>query len=75
MAEKRLKKRVNITLPPELNDRWNAVAEKHHLKKSSMVEELLEMVLPALEEDDAKTMIKNALKVNADAMEKLSEAL
>jgi len=71
----RLKKRVNITLPPELNDRWGAVAKKHHLKKSQMVEEFLEMVLPALESDNATTMIKTALKANADSLANISEIL
>lgn len=75
MDKNRKKERVTITLPPELNKRWNAVAKKHHLKKSSMVEELLEMLLPTLEQDDAQTMIKNALKLNADAIGKLSDSL
>lgn len=75
MDKNRLKIRVNITLPPDLNTRWNAVAKKHHLKKSAMVEEILEMLLPTLEKEDAQTMIKHALKVNADAMVKISDLL
>lgn len=75
LDKNRKKERVTITLPPDLNARWNAVAKKHLLKKSSMVEELLEMILPTLEEDNAQTMIKNALKLNASAMEKLSDSL
>jgi len=71
----RLRKRVNITLPPELNDRWNIVAKKHHLKKSQMIEEFLEMVLPALESDDANTMIKIALSANAESLKDISEVI
>jgi hypothetical protein len=64
MSEKRLRKRVNITLPPLLNERWNLVAKKHHIKKSQMVEEFLEMVLPVLEADSSGGVVKNALKNN-----------
>jgi len=71
----RLRKRVNITLPPELNERWNVVAKKHHLKKSQMIEEFLEMVLPALESDDASTMIKVALSASAKGLDDISKLL
>jgi len=72
---KRIKKQITITLPPELNDRWNAVAKKHHLIKSHMIEELLEMILPTLEESDPKAMIKSAIKLHSDSMGKLSDSL
>jgi len=75
MDKNRLKTRVNVTLTSELNERWNLVVKKHHLKKSAMVEEFLEMVLPTLEEDNAQTMIKNALKLHANSMENLSDSL
>jgi predicted DNA-binding protein len=73
--EKRLRKRVNITLPPELNDRWGKVAKRHHLKKSQMIEEFLEMVLPALEAESASTMIKTALNIGADAMKDVADSI
>jgi len=75
MKERRLRKRVNITLPPELNERWNLVAKKHHLKKSQMIEEFLEMVLPALESDSASSMIKNALNSSSDALKDIANAI
>ena len=68
-------KRVNITIDKDLNDRWNKVAKRHGLKKSQMIQELLEMIIPTLEEKDAKSMIKNALIQNAKSMEELGRAI
>jgi predicted DNA-binding protein len=68
-------KRVNITIDKELNDRWNIVAKRHGLKKSQMIQELLEMIIPALEEKNARSMIKNALLQNAKGIEKIGRLL
>lgn len=42
-------KRVLLSLPPELNERWNRIAKKHRLSKSAMVEHYLNRVLPQLD--------------------------
>lgn len=74
MADKNKNKaRVNVTISPDLNKRWNAVAKKHGLKKSSMVEEFLEMVIPVLESDSTDSIVKTALQVNEDLGTKLKE--
>jgi len=75
MAEKRLRKRVNITLPPSLNERWNLVAKKHHMKKSQMVEEFLEMVLPVLEADSTSSMIKSALNASSESLKDIAKVI
>jgi len=68
-------KRVNITIDNDLNERWNKVAKRHGLKKSQMIQELLELVIPSLEQDDARTMIKNALIQNAKNLEEIGKKL
>ena len=73
MADKRIKTKVMITLPPELNERWNAVAKKHHLVKSWMVEEFLNSVIPVLEKENEKSIVESALETSKKLEGKLSK--
>ena len=44
-----LKKRVNMVINSDLNDRWTAVAKKIKMSKTAMLESMLESSLPMLE--------------------------
>ena len=55
---KRNKKRINITIDPEINDRWNELAKKYGWTKSSMVEDWLRTILPIMEREDPRQIIK-----------------
>jgi predicted DNA-binding transcriptional regulator len=59
------RKRINLTIPEELNEQWAKVARKHGLTKSGMVEEWLSYVLPVLEEEQPKKVLKHAMKTLA----------
>ncbi len=56
--EKRRKKRINITIDPEINERWNQLAKKYGWTKSAMVEDWLRTVLPIMEQEDPRQIIK-----------------
>ena len=55
---KRNKKRINITIDPEINDRWNELARKYGWTKSAMVEDWLRTILPIMEKEDPRQIIK-----------------
>lgn len=55
-------KRVTISLPPELNERWNDVVKKHGLVKSLMVQNYLNEVLPVLEKKEPHKLINLIVK-------------
>ncbi len=59
------RKRISLTVPEELNDQWARVAKKHGLTKSGMVEEWLQSVLPILDQEQPKKVLKHAMKALA----------
>jgi hypothetical protein len=59
------RKRINLTIPAELNERWAKVAKKHGLTKSGMVEEWLNNILPILEQEQPKKVLQHAMKALA----------
>jgi len=59
------RKRINLTIPEELNEQWARVAKKHGLTKSGMVEEWLQNILPILDEEQPKKVLQNAMKALA----------
>ncbi len=68
-------KRVNLTMPYELHDRWEQVANKMGTTKSAMLRDMLEQVLPTLEYNDVNSMFKSMLSLNGDVLKQLSEAI
>lgn len=42
-------KKVMISIPPELNEKWNELSKKHRISKSGMIEDYLYRVLPQLD--------------------------
>jgi len=54
-------KRVLISIDEDLNDRWNKVSKKIKMSKSSMVEDFLNQVVPILEYDEPRDVMKHAL--------------
>ena len=51
------RKRINIVIDTDLNDRWNIVAKKIKMSKSSMLASMLENSLPVLEKNNTVDMI------------------
>jgi len=59
------RKRINLTIPEGLNERWAKVAKRHGLTKSGMVEEWLNSILPILEQEQPKKVLHHAMKALA----------
>jgi len=57
-----MQKKVLISIPESLNERWGEVAKKHDITKSGMIEEFLYQVLPILEESVPSKMLSKAMK-------------
>lgn len=68
-------KRLNLTIPHELHDRWDKVAKKIGVSKSSMLRDMLESSLPTLEQDSVSSMVKMLLNSNGDVLKELSEVI
>jgi len=62
-------KRVTITLPVDLNERWGNVAKRLKMSKSGMVKDFLEEVIPILEQEKPKDIMKMALKKTSQNIE------
>lgn len=56
------RKRINLTIPEDLNNQWARVAKKHGLTKSGMVEEWLNTILPFLDEEEPKKVLQHAMR-------------
>lgn len=56
------KKRVNLTIDEELNERWNKVAKQLGWNKSAMVEDFLREALPFLENLHPKDIIPRSVQ-------------
>lgn len=67
-----MQKRVLISIPEKLNDRWGEVAKKHGISKSGMVEEFLNEVIPVLEEEVPSKILASAMKRMAKEMDTTS---
>ena len=62
-------KRITISIDPELNDRWAKVAKKLKMSKSGMVEDFLREVIPILEQEQPKDIMKMAFKKTAEQID------
>lgn len=54
-------KRVLISIDEDLDKRWKAVSKKIKMSKSGMVEDFLNEVIPILEHDEPRDVMKHAL--------------
>jgi len=64
--------RINLTMPKELIERWEAVADKIGMTRSAMLREMLEDILPPLEQDDVKSMLRMFMSRNGDVLKEMS---
>ena len=55
-------KRITLSIDEELNERWANVAKRLKMTKSGMVEDFLKEVIPILEQEQPKDVMKMALK-------------
>lgn len=60
------KKRVMIYMDEDLDKRWKLVSKKIKMSKSSMLESMLEGMLPTLEKDNANDMVSSMLNQLGD---------
>ena len=56
------RKRVLISIDEELDERWKLVAKKMKMSKSVMVEDFLSEVVPILEKEDPRDVMKQAME-------------
>ena len=61
--------RVNVNLDKDLNDRWGKVAKKLRISKSGMIQDFLEQVIPILEKEEPKDIMKMALKKTSEQID------
>jgi antitoxin component of RelBE/YafQ-DinJ toxin-antitoxin module len=62
-------RRVTISIDNELNERWTAVSKKLKMTKSGMIEDFLREVVPVLEQEQPKDVMKMALKKTAEQID------
>ncbi len=62
-------KRIGLSIDAELNERWTKVAKKLKMSKSGMVEEIIRDILPILEQETPKDLLKTALKKTAEQID------
>ena len=62
-------KRIALSIDEELNDRWAKVAKKLKMTKSGMVEDFLKEVIPILEQEQPKDIMKMALKKTSEQID------
>ena len=55
-------RKVTITIDEKLNDRWNKVSKKIKMTKSGMVEDFLNEVIPILEKEEPRDVMRHALE-------------
>ena len=63
------KKTVTMTIDPELNERWTKVSKKLKMSKSGMVEDFLREVIPILEQENPKDVMRMALKKTGEQID------
>ena len=61
--------RVGISIDKDINERWTAVAKKLKMTKSSMIDDFLKEVVPILEQEAPKDVMKMALKKTAEQID------
>lgn len=68
-------KRLNMTISHELYDRWDKVSKKIGVSKSAMLRDMLDTILPILEEKEVSSMVKMLLSTNGDVLKDLSKII
>jgi metal-responsive CopG/Arc/MetJ family transcriptional regulator len=68
-------KRLNMTISHELHDRWDKVSKKIGVSKSAMLRDMLDTILPILEEKEVSSMVKMLLSTNGDVLKDLSKII
>lgn len=69
------KKTIGLRIDAELNDRWNRVCEKLKYQKSSMIEEMLEEILPILEAQEPRDFARMALRKVGTGLNEVADLL
>jgi len=64
------RKRINVNVDEELNERWERVAKRIGMTKSAMLNDMLKSVLPILE-TEADSMVAKAMKQMGQVMNEL----
>ena len=69
------RKNVTLRIKPDIYERWRNVAKRYGWSRSQMLEELLENVLPVLEEQDPKKILSEVARQMGDTMNAMSTAM
>jgi len=69
------KKRVNLMLPVELNDKLGVIAKKFGWTKSKVVCDMLQELLPYLEKLEPHNVVTESLKMISKSIEELNELI
>ena len=64
------RKRINVNVDEELNERWERVAKRIGMTKSAMLDDMLKSVLPILEAE-ADSMVAKAMRQLGKVMDEL----
>ena len=67
------RKRVNLSIDADLDERWTKVANRLGWCKSHMVEDFLKEALPYLENLDPKSVIPKSLETMAKKLDEMSK--
>jgi metal-responsive CopG/Arc/MetJ family transcriptional regulator len=69
------KVRVTFTIDKELNEQWNRVSEKLKINKSAMLREMLEEILPVLDKEEPREIIRAVINKSLDNHKEMSNGL
>jgi len=69
------RKNVTLRIRPNIYERWSKVAKRYGWSRSQMLEEILESVLPVLEEQDPKKLVQEVAKHVGETMQAISKAM
>jgi len=69
------KVRVTFTIDEELNEQWNRVSKKLKINKSAMLREMLEEILPALDKEEPREIIRAVINKSLDNQKEITSNL
>ncbi len=69
------KVRVTFTIDEELNEQWNRVSKKLKINKSAMLREMLEEILPVLDREEPREIIRAVINKSLDSQKEIANSL
>jgi len=69
------KVRVTFTIDEDLNEQWNRVSEKLKINKSAMLREMLQELLPILDKEQPREIIRAVINKTAEGQKQIANGL